>query len=478
MGMRSRLLHLQLFVMVVGMTAYAQNENIFPEPGPGSVGIGTGLNFPLSGPKNLLHLHTTGVNNPMQPVLRFSFGELFGNQTPTTDFQPIAQLALSRTSESAALFSRSAVPGDFVIRTASTAGRMIISTQKMGSPILFTTALEDRAPGQAAFDYPLVTISSSFPEQLVNPAREEPEAPTNMPVVGRLTTAPRVHLGVECANPLDAIQVGSRLTLHPGYNHNYIGYNQHTSNAGILVRSSGTADAIDAPTATPPVQSGHASGLLFTRNGDAVLYSAGENTAGTSVYVWQEPEWFVRGVMVSPDGLVGVGLFAPRPSSTSPLTSPVSRLTVRGPLGQKHSYGAGSDNTFSMADRAMLYSLRVMTGDASDIFCVREDRRIGIGTLEPRDILQIGNEIVWHDGSSKGFFLNAYHDAAANVVKNITGTRPSVFCGIDPAGQNYDGGFAISVARSLNAGQQILTETSYFRGQYRGLRLMSCPRIG
>lgn len=450
------------------LSSELHSQNIFPLPGPGNAGVGTG-----PGPLNLMHLHGTGDNLPFQPVLRFSYGDLANGQPFVTNDQPIAQLALPRTNANALIFSQQALQGDFVIRTTQNSGRLILSTQKPGSPILFTTSIIATTPVVDAIDYTLVSISNGTEM----PARNPTQAPPPGSINGRMTTSPGVHLGVECADPKDAVQVGSRLTLHPGYNFNYIGYNQSTNSSGQLIRLTGTVDATDNPLATPPVESGHAAGLAFMRSGEAILYSAGENGVGTPVQIWQQPEWFYRGITVAPDGLVGVGLMAPKPTS-SPVDVATSRLTIRGPLGQNHSYGSGTSNTFSINERTSLYSLRVMTGDASDIFCVREDRRVGVGTLQPRDIVQIGNEIVVHDGGSKGLFLNAYYDTPTNSVKNVVSTRPSVFFGVDPVGQSYDGGLAISVTRSTSAEQTIFPSSSTTRGQYRGLRLLANGSAG
>ena len=320
-------------------------------------------------------------------------------------------------------------------------------------------------PGALAQDYPLVSISNGT--EL--PARTPLPAPPPNSINGRMVTMPGVHLGVECLDPKDALQVGSRLTLHPGYNFNYIGYNQYTQGGtNILRRISGVPDAIDNPSAVPPIQSGHASGLMFMRSGDAILYSAGEDAADAQVRVWQEPEWFVRGVSVGPDGLVGVGLIAPRPTS-SPVSGPTARLTIRGLLGQQHSYGAGTINTFTTAERAQLYALRVITGDGFDLISARDDRRVGIGNLQPRDILQIGDLITFHDGGSKFMGFNTYYNGQSNRLENIQGGRASVTIGVGDAVSNPSV-FAIRIDQSQSIGP-VMTS-------FKGLSMNTTGNVG
>jgi hypothetical protein len=446
-------------MLISTSTLSAQVFNIFPQPQEGNAGVGTG-----PGPLNRVHIHATGDNLGAQAVLRFSYGDATAGQSPVVnDAQHIAQLALPRNN--AAIFSQSAQAGDFVIRTTQQSGRLILSTQRPGSPILFTTSVMSMPPGALAQDYPLVSISNGT--EL--PARTPLPAPPPNSINGRMVTMPGVHLGVECLDPKDALQVGSRLTLHPGYNFNYIGYNQYTQGGtNILRRISGVPDAIDNPSAVPPIQSGHASGLMFMRSGDAILYSAGEDAADAQVRVWQEPEWFVRGVSVGPDGLVGVGLIAPRPTS-SPVSGPTARLTIRGLLGQQHSYGAGTTNTFTTAERAQLYALRVITGDGFDLISARDDRRVGIGNLQPRDILQIGDLITFHDGGSKFMGFNTYYNGQSNRLENIQGGRASVTIGVGDAVSNPSV-FAIRIDQNQSIGP-VMTS-------FKGLSMNATGNVG
>ncbi len=243
----------------------------------------------------------------------------------------------------------------------------------------------------------------------------------------RMTITNEGHVGIFETAPKEALQIGERMGFHIGASRDFIGDNVWMNYSSQLER----------------INNGHAMALEFNHNGGYLdLVMAGDGTAGSAVD-YSEPNGGWRGMRILNVNEPTVGDFAHFGIGCLPGDE---RLLLEG-LGNDATTGA----------------FRIRNSDGLSSLFVRDDRRIGIKNNNPKDLLHIGSQIVFHDGGTKGIYLNAYNDETAGFYKNIEANRASAKFVVDPAGDNA--GLSILVDKKSSSGEEVLddwTNTVHF----------------
>ncbi len=301
-------------------------ENIFPNIG--FTGIGTGINAPL----NKLHLHLDGENPGPQPILRFSYGAL-----APTNGQPIAQLAFCSTTPNALYYSAQAGAGDLVVRTASTAGKLILSSQNADGAILFTTTQAAAAVGVAAVDQERMRITSMG------------------------------HVGILQNNPQELLHIGNKMTFHIGFTNNYIGYN--------VYRDGSNVDRVFVSETSPTIARPQKVGMTLDGVLELGVGRTSSGVAGNSV------DWYED------------------PAGTSPLDA-FSGLTFKEHNGKgcasfgKYWPDADSRVFIKSFSGTNACALKIVSSANAEMLRVGNDGKVGIGTTAPKALLHVNGDVV------------------------------------------------------------------------------------
>jgi hypothetical protein len=128
-----------------------------------------------------------------------------------------------------------------------------------------------------------------------------------------------------------------------------------------------------------------------------------------------------------------------------------------------------------MGNTDATYALRVMNSQMYTSFIIRDDKRIGIHNNDPKDILHVGSEIVFHDGDSKSIRINSYYDGAAGYSRNITSVRPSFQIGTSAPGG--DNGVYMFIDKKEQAGERLWQNYDQ-SGYMKGLKILPNGNIG
>jgi hypothetical protein len=227
------------------------------------------------------------------------------------------------------------------------------------------------------------------------------------------------QVGIWQSNPKEPLQIGEKMTFHIGNNYNFLGDNVF----------------YNATQQRERIVNGSVAALEFSHmnEGWIDLVMDDDDVAGTLVD-YNESTGGLRGMRLvtnTTDKFAHIGL------GTAPSAE---RVFIRG-------FG----NTDATA------SLRISNSDNALALFVRDDSHVGIRNDDPKDILHVGSQTVFHDGGSKGIYFNAYYDGTA--TKNIEGGRASVALMTDDISAGTSAGLVLRVDRNATTGANLFSSS-------------------
>lgn len=301
--------------------------------------------------------------------------------------------------------------------------------------------ITDRFPGGRIRFGVTKTTAPSLPQYSVytpDPINTFPEEP--------IMTMSEIGVGILNTDPTEALQIGGRFVVHIGGNNEYVSSNCYNDIIGNTLR----------------LTNAYSAALKFRQDlgGTIELVTAGTGAKNTTID-FMETGGTLKGIAIRPVkynnnvyGAIGLGTHVYKEYNPDPLIEEYrTRVQIRG-----------------FSNSSETNSLKVMNNGNSIGLLVRDDLSVGIGTGDPKSLLQIWQYMTC---DYRNFRFNAYENSSTGGnVLNFDKNLASIQMGI-----SYDGGYIYIDKNNAEDGSPVFTGFAVNEAM-KGLKLKSNGNIG
>jgi len=261
--------------------------------------------------------------------------------------------------------------------------------------------------------------------------------------IERMRILPIGHVGIAAANPKELLQIGARMTFHVGTENDYLGYN---------VYRDGSNDKLIVGTSSP--NQGYAVKYGMTKPG-VIEIGAGSTSSGAA---GETVDWYEGGSAFGPFAGLTIKQYSGKGCASFGRYWPdqYARVFIKSFSGSSSS------------------ALSIVSSSDAELFRVRENGNTGVGQSDPKELLQIGDLMTFHNGGSKFIGFNTYYDAVAGYTKSFA-VRASVTMGIGDATSNPDV-FTIAIDKNTSVGR-VFDPAGTF-GSFKGIAIKTNGDLG